>query len=86
MLLEQVGVSTRPRLDGYCFVFRVSSQCGPTKREATIFGAHWMLQARLWQRGLSLYYAERFADGTEQFRKDRARRLLRMKPLFLKEP
>ncbi|CAJ1374372.1 unnamed protein product [Effrenium voratum] len=27
-------------------------------------------KARLWQRGLSLYYAERFADGTEQFRKD----------------
>ena len=25
-------------------------------------------QARLWQRGLSLYYAERFDDGTQQFR------------------
>lgn len=27
-------------------------------------------KARLWQRGLSLYYAERFDDGTQQFRKD----------------
>eukprot|EP00435_Cladocopium_sp_Y103_P009991 s2668_g2.t1 len=27
-------------------------------------------KARLWQRGLSLYYAERFEDGTQQFRKD----------------
>ena len=26
------------------------------------------IQARLWQRGLSLYYAERFDDGTQQFR------------------
>ncbi|CAE8606856.1 unnamed protein product [Polarella glacialis] len=27
-------------------------------------------KARLWQRGLSLYYVERFADGADQFRKD----------------
>ncbi|CAK8996853.1 unnamed protein product [Durusdinium trenchii] len=27
-------------------------------------------KARLWQRGLSLYYAERFEEGTQQFRKD----------------
>jgi len=27
-------------------------------------------KAMLWQRGLSLYYAERFADGAVQFRKD----------------
>ena len=24
----------------------------------------------LWQRGLSLYYAERFEDGSQQFRRD----------------
>ena len=28
------------------------------------------MQARLWQRGLSLYYAKDFQSGSEQFRKD----------------
>jgi len=27
-------------------------------------------KALLWQRGLSLYYADRFSDGADQFRKD----------------
>ena len=28
------------------------------------------MEPYMWQRGLSLYYAERFTEGAEQFRKD----------------
>ena len=28
------------------------------------------MEPYMWQRGLSLYYAERFVEGAEQFRKD----------------
>ena len=38
----------------------------------SLYAAHQQLQPQLWQRGLALYYANRFAEGAAQFRLDAA--------------